>query len=155
MIRFLLLLMVIFGLNSACCGQKLLFYKNRHRQALYKEGNVISFRVNNDKSKVTAQIIGFEDSLIVFQGFKLNPKVISHLYVDGKTITWYILRYKYERIFLFSGSGYLILDVLNTGELNEKTLIISGSLIAAGLLARWLISDAIKIKGQRKLQIID
>jgi hypothetical protein len=47
----------------------------------------------------------------------------------------------------------LTIDVLNTGELNEKTTMISGSLIAAGLLSRALISKTIKIKGRRRLMI--
>ena len=67
---------------------------------------------------------------------------------------WYILRFMYKRIFVYAGVGYLLLDVLNTGELSEETLMISSSLISAGLLARLLISERIKIKGRRKLIII-
>ena len=146
---------ILFAFCSICDGQKLLFHQSRHKEALYKTGDIISFRLKNNKSKITGQIRGFEDSLVVFRNYKVNPNEITHLYVDSKTKSWYILRYKYEKIFLIAGVGYLLLDVLNTGELSEKTLIISGSLVSAGLLAKWLINDRIKIKGRRKLLIID
>lgn len=154
-IKFYFLLTILLGSYSICWGQKLLFHKNRYRQALYKAGDIISFRLKNDKSKITGQITGFDDSLIVFQDFKVNPKAITHLYVDSKTKMWYLLRYKYEKIFLIAGLGYPLLEFVNHGELSKATLIIGGSLIAAGLLARCLIGDKIKIKGARTLLIID
>jgi len=153
--KFCFSALVFVGLASNCYGQKLLFHKNRYRQATYKEGDRISFRLKNDKSKITGQIIGFEDSLIVFHGFKINPDQISHLYVDSKTKIWYVMRYKYEKIFLIAGIGYSFLELVNEGEVDKETLIISGSLITAGLLAKWLISDKIRIKGRRRLLIID
>jgi hypothetical protein len=154
MIKTLLFLLVITSTN--CCSQSLLmFKKNNHRIAYYKAGDVISFRVRGDKSKITDQIRGFEDSVIVFSNYKVSPQEISDVYVDDKTRLWYILRYKYERIFLIGGIGYLLIDVVNTGELNKETVIVSGSLIVAGLLAKLLISKRIKIKGRRRLWIID
>lgn len=153
--RFYLLLMMLLFYGSICCAQKLLFHKNRHRQALYKQGDVISFRLKKDKSKITRQIRGFEDSLIVFEDLKVNPNQITHLYVDAKTKIWYFLKYKYEKIFLIAGVGYPLLELINQGEVSKETLMIGGPLIAAGLLARWLISDKIKIRGRRKLLITD
>jgi hypothetical protein len=90
----------------------------------------------------------------VFHGFEVNPKDISHLYMDGKTKIWYIIRYKYQKIFLVGGFGYLLLDVLNSGEANKETLLISATLVASGLLAKWLTGDTIKIKGRRRLLIL-
>ena len=76
------------------------------------------------------------------------------MYVDKQTRTWYFLKYKYEKLLLFTGIGYLVVDGFNNKEFTKETLIISGSLIGAGLLARWLISKKIKIKGRRKLVIM-
>lgn len=152
---YFLTIIFLLGLSSICYGQKLLFHKKRHREALYKEGDVISFNLRNDKSKITGQIRGFEDSLVVFSGFKINPKEITHLYVDDKTKKWYIFRYKYEKIFLIAGVGYPLLELINNGEVDKEILIIGGSLITTGLLAKWLISNKIKIKGRRRLLIID
>jgi hypothetical protein len=50
--------------------------------------------------------------------------------------------------------GYFLIDVINTGYVKKETLVVSGSLIAAGLLAKVLISDKIKIKGKRRLWIL-
>lgn len=155
MIKFCFLLIMLLGFCSICWAQKLVFHKNRNRQALYEEGDIISFRLKNEKSKTTGQIRGFEDSLIVFQSFKVNPKDITHLYVDSKTKVWYILRYKYEKIFLIAGFGYPLLELVNQGEVDKEALVIGGSLVVAGLLARWLIDDKIKIKRRRRLLIID
>jgi hypothetical protein len=114
MLKLYLIISALILFSSIVSGQKLLFHKNRYRQALYKIGDEVSFRMNNDRTKVTERIIGFEDSLIVFQSFKVNPSKITHLYVDSKTKGWYILRYKYKRIFIIAGFGYLLLDAANT-----------------------------------------
>ncbi len=104
---------------------------------------MISFRLKGDDMKITERILGFEgDSLLVFEGlFKVNPKEISAMYVDEKTSTWFIFRYKYSKVLPMAGTGYLLLDAVNTEKLNKSTLITSASLISAGLLAKWLIKD--------------
>lgn len=152
MVKFFVIVLLAFYSN--CFSQALLFQKNRFREAQYEIGDILTFRLRDTKSKISLRITGFEDSLIVFKNFKITPKEITHLYADSKTKIWYILRFMYKRIFVYAGVGYLLLDVLNTGELSEETLMISSSLISAGLLARLLISERIKIKGRRKLIII-
>jgi len=72
------------------------------------------------------------------------------LYVDPKTRTWFILRYKYKTGLPIIGFGYALLDFLNTGTLSKETLIFSSVFIAAGLLAKIMISEKIKIKGKKK-----
>lgn len=121
---------------------------------MYRVGDVISFRLKGNHAKITSQITGFENDYIVFKDYKISPSEISSLYVDNKTKTWFILRYKYKKILLFLGIGYTLLDVLNTGELNHETLVVGVSFTAAGVLAGLLIKDSIKIKGKRKLVIL-
>lgn len=145
---------LLFSLIESFGQKALLFNKNWRKQVLYQTGDIISFRVAADSKKITDQIMGFEDSLIVFRNYKVNPIEITHMYVDKKTRTWYFLKYKYEKLFLFVGIGYLLIDGINNQELSKETLVFSGSLIGAGLLARWLISKKIKIKGRRKLVIM-
>jgi hypothetical protein len=140
-------------LSTTCVGQKLLFHKNKHREVLYYVGDIVSFQIQNDK--FTGQITGFQDSLILFRNNSVHPKEITHIYVDAKTRTWFVLRYKYQIILPIAGVGYLLADLINTGEVSKETLIFSSSLVGAGLLARWLISDKMKIKGRRKLVILD
>jgi len=153
--RYFLLAIVLLCLHEEGFGQKsLLFNKNWRRQAIYKTGDVLSFQLKADPRKITDQITGFDDSLIVFKNYKINPKEITHLYVDKQTSTWYFLKYKYEKLLFFAGIGYLLIDGFNNQEFSQETLVISGSLIGAGLLARWLISKKIKIKGRRKLVIM-
>jgi hypothetical protein len=153
--KYLLLYVLFASLSSGVYGQSyLLFQKNRYRQARYQVGDVLSFRVKGDKTKRTERIRGFEDSLLVFNGWKLDPGEISDLYADDKTRIWYLLRFKYKTILPVTGVGYLLLDVLNSGQFRSEAVLLSGSLIAAGLLAKWLISERIKIRGLRRLMVI-
>lgn len=93
-----------------------------------------------------------KDSIIVFKGFKLNVDEISSLYIDEKTRWW--LRYKVQQLSLIAGGGYLLLNLINNGEISEDDLIISGTLIGVGLIAKFLIGNRIKIKGRTKLRIV-
>lgn len=152
-----ILVLIIYVLlvvsNKPCHAQRLLYSKNRYKQVYYEVGDIFSFRIKGERLKITRQITGFEDSVIVFQDMKINPKRITHLYVDVKTKNWYFMRFKWKRMFLYAGAGYFIVDVLNSGEVAKETLVISSTLVGAGLLARWLITDHIRIKGKRKLYI--
>lgn len=134
-------------------GQKLLFHKNNFKETIYQIGDVISFRLK-DKSKLTRRIVGFDDSLIVFQDIRINPSEIAAVYVDKKTKTWFILRYKYERVLPMIGVGYFLLDWINSAGINENSAVFGVSLLTAGILARLMIPRYIKIKGQRKLVIL-
>jgi hypothetical protein len=84
----------------------------------------------------------------------IRPEEISDIYVDDKTRNWYVLRYKYEKIFLYGGTGYLLLDVLNTGKINPQTVKLSGILVGASFLAKILVPKRMRIKGKRKLVIV-
>ncbi|MEM9832226.1 MAG: hypothetical protein AAF944_16465 [Bacteroidota bacterium] len=137
-----------------CPAQKLLFHKNRNQEVFYEIGDKISFRLKGSKDKIAQKITGFQDSLILFRNYQVNPSSISHLHVDEKTKTWYIMKYKYDKLLLIAGIGYPLIDLVNSGELDPTTLIIGGSLISAGLLARWFIKKTIKIRGNRRLIIV-
>ena len=156
MIKLIGLCLLLVALNCESTAQSFLtFSKNWYRQAHYYVGDEISFRVKGDDKKYTDLIRGFEDSLIVFHYHKIPVADITHLYFDYKTVIWFPLRTKYERLFLIGGAGYLGLDVLNTGQLDQSTLLISGSLIGAGLLARWLIRDYFVISHKKRLKIVN
>lgn len=132
-----------------------MFQKNRRRTAFYEQGDLISFRLHNDKTKYTFEILGFEDSVFVVSNYKINPKDISHLYVDDKTKIWYVFKYKYEKIFFLAGAGYLLASVINEKTVSKEAATISGSLGGAAILARLLVNNKIRIKGKRRLVIID
>jgi hypothetical protein len=155
MLRSLFFSFILFITSFACFSQQyLLFQKNRYRQAIYKVGDVISFRMKNDRSKFTGQIYGFEDSVMIFHYYRINPKEISHLYVDNKTRIWFILRYKYGKVLPIAGAGYVLLDAINTGQVRGESLAIGGTLVATGLLLKAIIGDKIRIRGKRKLVIL-
>ena len=154
MIKTLPILALLF-VSCQCLAQRkflMLQMKNENKNAYYKAGDKISFRTNERKRKVTGTILDLKDSVIVFKGFEIRVAEISSLYIDEKTKWW--LRYKVEQLCLMAGAGYLLLDTINNGELDQETLIISGSLIGLGVLAKILIGNRIKIKGRTKLRIV-
>lgn len=126
--------------------------KNKNKNAYYKAGDKISFRTNEHKRRITGKILELKDSVIVFKGFEVRVSEISSLYIDEKTKWW--LRYKVEQLCLLAGGSYLLLDTINNGEFSEDTLIISGTLIGVGVLAKVLIGNRIKIQGRTKLRIV-
>lgn len=156
MIKTLVLWSLFVAIGTSCFAQNfLLFHKNRFKHTRYKVGDVISFRLKDDKKKHTFKIRGFEDSVIVFDNYRINPNEITHMYIDDKTRVWYILRYKYRRGFLIGGIGYFAIDGVNSGEITANMAWISGSLVSAGILAGIIFKDRIRIKGKRRLVIVD
>ncbi|HEY5824635.1 MAG TPA: hypothetical protein VIT44_09725 [Cyclobacteriaceae bacterium] len=131
--------------------------KNKNKVVYYESGDELTFTIAGHREKIKDQIKLFiGDSIIVFNQHNIDVRQIDGVYVDKKNKVWYFLKYKLSKLFLFAGTGYLLLDVINTGELSEQTLLISGSLITAGVLAKLLISKRIKVrKGGKKLRILN
>ena len=155
LVQIVFALLVTLLVHRTCTAQdKLMFIKSRNKVAFYTTGDVISFKINGRKEKITDTIRGLEDSLIVFKNYKIGLEEISHLYVDENTIVWFVLKYKYERLFLLGGLGYLALDIFNMGEISEETLFVSGGLVLAGVIAHVVVNDTMKIKGKRRLAIL-
>jgi len=159
--RVLISLSALVWTIQLCYGQRLLFHKNRNKEAIYKAGDIISFSTKEDDSRMTSQILGFEgDTLIVFQNYKVNPRSITCMYADSKTMGWYPLRYKIDKILFIAGVSYPLLELFNEGLIHRNAVdpdveVVGGSLIGASFLARWLISEKIRVKGRRKLLIMN
>lgn len=151
--RWILLFITVSSLGQTTTKLLMLQKQNKNKNAYYKTGDIISFGTNEKKSRITGEIVDLKDSVIVFRGYEINVKEITHLYIDEKTKWW--LRYKVEQLSLIAGGGYLVLDVINTGQLNSDALIVSGTLIGVGLLAKLFIGNKISIKGRTKLRIIE
>lgn len=77
------------------------------------------------------------------------------MHLDHKTRVWYTFWHKYSKAVLIGGAGYFAIDVINSGEITSNTLIIGGSLVSAGILANTIFQDRIKIRGKRRLVIVD
>ena len=89
----------------------------------------------------------------MFRGYSVPVSQITALYIDDKTRWW--LRYKLAQLSLIGGTGYLLLNAVNGYEFTEETVVIGGSLIGVGLIARLLIPNKIKIRGRTKLRILE
>lgn len=152
--KILLLWFFSLMVSFECFSQYLLFHHSRYKEAKYEVGDVLTFRLHGDLAKISMQIKGFKDSVIVFSGYKVRPEEISHLYVDEKTRVFYILRYKYKALLTITGIGFLTLDTVNSGEFRKESATTGGILLAGGILAKNIIGNTIKIKGRKKLVII-
>lgn len=129
--------------------------KNKNKVVYYRPGDELTFTTAGLKIKDQIQsFIG--DSLIVFHHHTVDVRKIDGVYLDKKNKVWYFFKYKWSKLFLFAGTGYLILETINSKELSKETLIISGSLITAGILAKLLISERLKIRKRgKKLRILN
>lgn len=145
----------IIVLQSATAqDNKLLFHYNRHKEAIYSIGDVISFRIKGSKEKTTWQITGISDSTIISMDQSIAPHKISFIYLDKKSIIWFAFKYKWTRLFLFAGVGYFLIDWANSGEIDRQNVIVSGSLLTAALISKLIIKKHIRLKGSRKLVIL-
>ena len=152
-IALCVLLLVTAATSLAQTKALMLQKKNKNKNAYYRAGDVISVKVIDRKSKITGKILDLKDSAIVFSGYEINVKDITHLYIDEKTKWW--LRYKVQQISLIVGGGYLLLELLNTGQVDKEVLIVSATLIGVGIIAKLLIGNKIRIEGRTKLRIIE
>jgi hypothetical protein len=150
-----LIICLTLVLQSAVAqDNRLLFHYSRKREAIYDVGDVISFRLKNSKEKITWQITGFTDSTIVSGDRSIAPHKIGAMYVDQKSKIFFPLRYQYKYYLTAAGVGYFLIDGINSKEIDRSTLIVSGTLIGAGVLSAVLIKDYMKLKPGRKLVIL-
>ncbi len=156
MVKVLALALLMVLVRTEGYGQAssfLMFEKSRNRRAFYYPGDAISLQLRGDRSKFSGRIQELQDSVILFEHYRVRVSDITHIYQDDKQ-NWYPLRHKISPMLLIAGSGYLVLDVVNSREFNRGTLVLSGAMIGAGLLARWLIPTKTRIRGKRKLKIV-
>jgi len=156
--RPIFLLLLLFTATSVFSQRtRLMFMKNKNKVVYYETGDELTFTITGHREKIKDQIKSFVgDSIIVFNQHNIDVREIDGVYLDKKNKVWYFFKYKWSKLFLFAGTGYLLLDVINTGEFDQKTMIISGSLITVGVLAKLLISKRLKVrKGGKKLRILN
>lgn len=163
MLKYSIIIALLSSIIYPCIGQDFiytkgehfLYFKNKnHKHAVYNTGDIITFNTKDNNNKIIGKIKSFEDSLIVFENFKVNCKLISAIYVDDKTKHWFIFRYKYESAFFLAGSAFLPVDFINSGKIKSDAIIITSGLLGAGLAAKLLISRKLSVNNKRKLLII-
>jgi hypothetical protein len=153
MLRYFALGFLLFISLADCFSQRSLLMlqkKNKNKTVYYKAGDVISFKIIGNKFKTKGEIVELKDSVIVFKGYEVPINKIFCLYIDEKTRWW--LRYKIAQLSLIAGTGYLGLDVINTGELKKETLIVSVTVIGVGLLGKALDKQQDQDKGKDKVE---
>ncbi|MGB3777197.1 MAG: hypothetical protein WA960_02480 [Tunicatimonas sp.] len=148
-----LLLLLAYASGYGQASSFLMFEKSRNRRAFYYPGDEISLQLRGDRSKFTGRIQELQDSVILFEHYRVRVSDITHIYQDDKQ-NWYTLRHKISPMLLIGGTGYLVLDVVNSREFDRGTLVLSGAMIGAGLLAKWLIPTKTRIRGRRRLKIV-
>ena len=126
--------------------------QDARKNAFYEVGDELIYYREGKKSRTKDRIIGFEDSLIVFHGYRLPVNQITALHIDRQTRWW--LRFKLSQLALIGGAGYLFLSGVNGQEFNRDTLLVGGSLIGLGLIFRVLFPHKIRIRGNTKLMLL-
>jgi hypothetical protein len=133
---------------------RLLFHYSRYKEVIYNVGDVISFRTKGSEEKVTWRITEITDTTIMSGERSLAPYKIGAMYVDQKTKIFFPFRFKYMPILIGGGVAYFLIDSFNSKEINRSAVIVSTSMVGAGLIAGLLIKPYIKLKPGRKLVIL-
>lgn len=128
---WLILGLLLFGFTCAA-QNKLLFHKNRFREAFYRIGDPLTFRIKSSNEKISGVINAISDTAFVIDQVSHKPSDIDRIYIDKKTRVWFFLKYKWKTLFLLGGVGFILIDAVNYGEIAQESLIIGGTLIAAG-----------------------
>ncbi len=141
--------------HSSYSQNYFLFNKKSYRQAIYRVGDQVAFRLKGSRKKVSGKITSINDSILVLESSVfIKPASISEIYVDKKIRNWFVIRYKYALVLPMVGATYILADAVNTGEFDPKTLKIGSAFIVAGVLFKILMPRTIKIWGKRKVAII-
>ena len=148
----LLILLLIFSDLPAQRTLLMLQTRSEHRNAYYEVGDELTFYIKDRKSRIKDRIISLEDSTVVFRGYQVPINQITALHIDNKTRWW--LRFKPAQLLLLGGTGYIVIDAINSGEFDEGTLAVGGSLIGLGLIFKLLIPNKIRLKGRTRLRIL-
>ena len=152
-IPILVALLLVAGSALGQHARLLLQKQNQNKSAYYEVGDELIFYREGKKSKTKDRIVAFEDSTIVFRGYRVPVSQITALHIDDQTRWW--LRFKPAQLLLIGGAGYLLIDAVNDRAFNPDTLVIGGSLIGLGLIFKLFIPNKIKIRGKTKLMILE
>ncbi len=155
LIKLYCILVILLGVSISAHAQKgLIFQKPGKHGVTYETGEIITFNIKTHPYALTDQIMGFEDTLIVFRNYKISPREITYMWVDSKTKDWYFMKFKWSKLCFLVGGGYMLLNLINEGELTQEAAVFSGSLIAAGFITKAILKPRIKIKGGTRVHIL-
>ena len=132
--HFVFLLIAFFLSCSNVIAQSylLLYKKGTSRRFKFEVSDELTFKKAGQKKFITAKIIGFTDSTIVFDGFELRPGQIDIIKpAEGD------LAEEIGRKLPLAGLGFIIIDYFqgeNTNSFNKSSLIIGATLAGAGVL---------------------
>jgi hypothetical protein len=148
------LVFLIVAQASFAQEKQLLFHYSRHKEVIYRIGDVISFQRKGNKQKISWQISDITDSTIVSGDRSIAPYKIGAVYVDAKVKMLRPIRYQYKYYLTAAGIAYFLIDWGNSKEIDTSTIIVSGTFIGAGILSAILIKDYVKLKRGRRLVIL-
>jgi hypothetical protein len=87
------LVFLIVAQASFAQEKQLLFHYSRHKEVIYRIGDVISFQRKGNKQKISWQISDITDSTIVSGDRSIAPYKIGAVYVDAKVKMLRPIRY--------------------------------------------------------------
>lgn len=156
-----IILVSLFLFTTICEAQKYLVLDSYRlvgfKRVRYAEGDQISFRLSGFKTKYSGEILAINDSLIHLKGMDVAIKTIDRVYRERGNF----LTQSFSKVFMWSGIGFIILDTGNnllskrTKVVDERALVVGGSLIGLGLTIKLLSIKKYKIGNKHTLKVID
>lgn len=159
--KYLLLIVLLFFSLEVFSQKYLLLDKIGSKRRLeFHPGDELTFKLHGESHFSNAVISHLSDSTIFFQDGLITLKNIDEIRIGHRASG--ILGTSRTVKFKIAGVGLILLDQFNTGiisgekfTLNRGVLIAGGSLIALGYILDFAQKKRFKIRGNRRLRIVD
>lgn len=156
--KFLLSIVFVFAVIHLAYPQPFLILKKEgtFRRSIYQAGDVLSFKLKNDKQRKNLVIKEMYGDTILFAAGPVTVDEIATVYIKNDYRNWNPSTYSF--FFIIAGTGYVGLGAINDGKVEQGAWLTSAALVSSGILISLLkrkkvnIRNKIKLKIQEKLQ---
>lgn len=132
------------------------------KQIIFYEGESMRFRLKGERFFNSGWIQGFGEDEIRFHYYRIKLDEIAEIDVDNKNFTIFNVK-SWSNVLLVSGPLFLAIDQFNQGVIrdepagiNSETVVVSGTMVASGLMLRWLRKRRWKCdRRKHRMKIID
>ena len=151
---FLIFVLLIVVVDMTCAQPYLILRKEgTRRRSVYQKGDILSFRLKNDKQRKNLEIKELYADTIVFKGGPVTIDEIGAVYIKADYRNWNPATYTY--FLVIAGTGYAGLAAVNDRKVGANTIATSSALVASGLIIHFLKQRKVKIKNKVKLEILE
>ncbi len=151
----ILILLIISPVSTLIAQKKLILSRiGSKNKIVYKAGDQLKLKTKATEYYVGGPIHRLSDSIVHFKEFSIHLDEIAEIDIRGKHMRAFNVG-QYGPSLMIAGVGFLALDGLNQGAVDQSSLLPSSIMVATGYVLWLLREKKFKIKGRNKIAIID